>query len=184
MKREWNQDISQFCIWLVDCVVSVGWWNKTIKCNPGLFLTLSCFNKLVAIIPFLWLKTQSDFFWRCLKFSSFWYSSVLCNLWLFLSLMNLLVNPPLAELILTHNVIKNTFFFPQEKDQLQDVFDPLTFDLTYDLSQSPSCTLCPILNDHNDIAQRSFRATVSVWKRKPYTFQPGIYLQPRCLYVK
>ena len=114
MKREWNQDISQFCIWLVDCVVSVAWWNKTIKCNPGLFFTLSCFNKLVAIIPFLWLKTQSDFFWRCLKFSSFWYSSVLCNLWLFLSLMNLLVNP-LAELILTHNVIKNTFFFSSGK---------------------------------------------------------------------
>lgn len=53
----------------------------------------------------------------------------------------------------------------REKDQLQDVFDPLTFDLTYDLSQSPSCTLCPILNDHNDIAQRSFRATVGFVKQ-------------------
>lgn len=53
----------------------------------------------------------------------------------------------------------------REMDQLQDVFDPLTFDLTYDLTQSPSCTLCPILNNYNDIAQRSFRATVGFIKQ-------------------
>ena len=38
--------------------------------------------------------------------------------------------------------------------------DPLTFDLIYDLAQSSSCALCPILNDYNDIIQRSFTAEV------------------------
>ena len=39
--------------------------------------------------------------------------------------------------------------------------DPLTFDLIYDLAQSSSCELCPILNDYNDIIQRSFTAEVN-----------------------
>lgn len=41
------------------------------------------------------------------------------------------------------------------------VVDPLTFDLVYDLAHSPSCELCPIVNDYNDITQRSFTAKVS-----------------------
>ena len=41
--------------------------------------------------------------------------------------------------------------------------DPLTFDLVYDLAQPQlSCEICPILNDYNDITQRSFTAKVSV----------------------
>ena len=40
--------------------------------------------------------------------------------------------------------------------------DPLTFDLIYDLAQFSSCELCPILNDYNDIIQRSFTAEVNV----------------------
>lgn len=46
----------------------------------------------------------------------------------------------------------------REKEEIQSVNDPLTFDLIYDLAQSSSCELCPILNDYNDIVQRSFTA--------------------------
>lgn len=52
----------------------------------------------------------------------------------------------------------------REKEQLQNLVDPLTFDLTYDLKTS-SCTLCPILNNYNDISQRSFRAIVGFVKK-------------------
>jgi len=51
----------------------------------------------------------------------------------------------------------------REKEQLQNLVDPLTFDLIYDLETS-SCTLCPILNNYNDIGQRSFRAEVGFVK--------------------
>ncbi|XP_078376331.1 integrin alpha-V-like isoform X2 [Oculina patagonica] len=46
----------------------------------------------------------------------------------------------------------------REKEQLQNMFEDLTFNLTYDLKNSAPCTLCPILNDYNDISKRSFRA--------------------------
>ncbi|KAK2570479.1 Integrin alpha-8 [Acropora cervicornis] len=46
----------------------------------------------------------------------------------------------------------------REKEEIQSVNDPLTFDLIYDLAQFSSCELCPILNDYNDIIQRSFTA--------------------------
>ena len=61
------------------------------------------------------------------------------------------------------------FFLLKEKEQLQNLVDPLTFDLTYDLINPSSCTggLCPILNDYNDIGQRTVRAEVSTSYEKP-----------------
>lgn len=55
------------------------------------------------------------------------------------------------------------FFLLKEKEQIQNLVDPLTFDLTYDLIDPSSCPdgLCPILNDYNDIGQRTVRAEVS-----------------------
>ena len=56
---------------------------------------------------------------------------------------------------------QNLFSF-QKKEEILSVTDPLTFDLVYDIAQPSSCELCPILNDYNDITQRSFTAEVSV----------------------
>jgi len=51
------------------------------------------------------------------------------------------------------------------KENILSVVDPLTFDLVYDLAHSPSCELCPILNDYNDITQRSFTAKADFLKQ-------------------
>lgn len=53
------------------------------------------------------------------------------------------------------------FFSSQKKDEILNVIAPLTFDLTYDLVHSPSCKLCPILNNYHDPDQRSRRKEVS-----------------------
>lgn len=59
---------------------------------------------------------------------------------------------------------KHTVYL-REKEQILSVSDPLTFDLVFDLAHSPSCKLCPILNDYNDIAQRSRSAEVNFIKQ-------------------
>lgn len=53
------------------------------------------------------------------------------------------------------------FFLLQEKEKILSVIDPLTFDLVYDLAHSSSCVLCPILNNYDDMSQRSFTVEVS-----------------------
>lgn len=52
----------------------------------------------------------------------------------------------------------NHTVYLRKKEEIRSVSDPLTFDLVYDLAQPSSCELCPILNDYNDITQRSFTA--------------------------
>ncbi len=79
-----------------------------------------------------------------------------------------------------HLLKKIRFIFLKEKEQLQNMYEDLTFNLTYDLKNSAPCTLCPILNDYNDISKRSFRAEVSKPLRD--NFIPDLFSVTRSFY--
>ncbi|XP_073235987.1 integrin alpha-8-like isoform X1 [Porites lutea] len=59
----------------------------------------------------------------------------------------------------------NHTVYLRKKDKILDVIAPLTFDLTYDLVHSPSCKLCPILNNYHDPDQRSRRKEANFVKQ-------------------
>ncbi|CAH3176215.1 unnamed protein product [Porites lobata] len=59
----------------------------------------------------------------------------------------------------------NHTVYLRKKDEILNVIAPLTFDLTYDLVHSPSCKLCPILNNYHDPDQRSRRGEANFVKQ-------------------